>query len=140
VARQVTLYFGDREARGVVAEEREVEAGGSLDARIAAVIRALIEGPQGGDGVRTLPADTQLRRVFLDDEEETVYLDFDPALVTHHPGGTAGESITLDSIVRTLAANFPELARVQLLVEGEPVETLAGHVDTSQPIEIATWK
>jgi spore germination protein GerM len=137
--RTVTLFFADAESRDLVAEERDLSEVGLLDTRVAATVRALVDGPRR-DGVRTLPAAARLLHVFLDDESSTVYLDFDPALVTRHPGGTTAESMTLASIVRTLKANFPEVARVQLLVDGEPVQTLAGHVDTSQPIEIATWK
>jgi spore germination protein GerM len=139
-SRPVTLWFGNEEATGLVAEERALEATVTRDERIAAAVRALITGPTQSDAVRTLPEGVQLQRVLIDDENSTVYLDFDQTLVTRHPGGTAAESMTLRSIARTIGANFPGIARVQLLVEGEAVESLAGHVDTSKPLEIAAWK
>lgn len=140
VSGPATLWFANADATGLVEEERVLEGAVTRDARIAAVIRALAAGPTQGDGVRTLPAGVELQRVFIDDETSTLYLDFDQTLVTRHPGGTAGESMTLRSIARTVASNFPGIARLQLLVEGEAVESLAGHVDTSKPLDVAAWK
>jgi spore germination protein GerM len=103
-------------------------------------VQAWIGGPDAARAVRTVPAETQLQKVFWDADTATLYLDFTPALVTRHPGGSTAEYATLASLVRTLGADFPEVTRVQLLVDGEPVETLAGHYDTSQPIEIGSWR
>ena len=46
------------------------------------------------------------------------------SLVTQHPGGSAAEWATLAAIVRTIGSNFPEVARVQVMVDGQPLETL----------------
>jgi len=32
------------------------------------------------------------------------------------------------------------VARLQLLVDGQAIDTLAGHFDTSKPIEIDDWQ
>jgi hypothetical protein len=136
---RAVLVFADAEGRTFVNEEREFPVPVDRGGRIAATIRALVDGPEEG-ATRTLPEEAKLRRVFLDEETATVYLDFDPGLVVRHPGGTTAEALTLGSIARTLGANFPDVARMQLLVDGEPVETLAGHYDTSQPLEIAAWR
>ena len=42
--------------------------------------------------------------------------------------------ITVYSIVNTLAANFPGVRRVQLLLDDRPATTLAGHVDLSRQL------
>jgi spore germination protein GerM len=136
----LTLYFGDREGKALVAEQRDLVVEGSTEARVEAALAGLADGPQNGDAVRTLPAEARVRRVFLDEGNATLYLDFDPALVTHHPGGSAAEHGTLGAIVRTIGTNFPDVARLQILVDGQPVETLAGHFDTSNPIEIRSWR
>lgn len=138
--RSVVLYFGDARGESQVAERREVPVGASIEARIEAVLGALVDGPDQREALGTLPRDARVRRVFYDDESATAYLDFPPALVTEHPGGSAAEYHTLSSIVRTLGSNFPEVERVQILVDGEPIASLAGHFDISQPIVIATWR
>jgi spore germination protein GerM len=138
--RNVTLYFGDRDGKGLVTERRDVPASSALETSVEAVIQALAAGPEVEGSVRTLPDGARLRRAFHDSESATIYLDFDPALVTRHPGGSAAEYATVAALVRTLGANFPQIVRVQILVDGQPVETLAGHFDTSRPLEIATWE
>ena len=46
------------------------------------------------------------------------------------------------SVVQTVTANFPEARKVRMLVNGEPAETLGGHVSlarsfTPQPSIVA---
>jgi len=137
--RSVTLYFGDRDGRALVSERREIAAAASLESDIEHVVEALVGGPEIEGAVRTLPEATRLRRAFFDSDAATAFLDFEPMLVTRHPGGSAAEYATVAALVRTLGANFPQIARVQILVDGQPVETLAGHFDTSKPLEISGW-
>ncbi len=47
--------------------------------------------------------------------------------------GAGGEAILLQAIVNTLA-QFGNVTSVKILVEGQPVETLAGHIDISGPL------
>ncbi|HMF59220.1 MAG TPA: GerMN domain-containing protein, partial [Vicinamibacterales bacterium] len=45
----------------------------------------------------------------------------------NHPSGIEVEELTLDSIIGTLHAAFPDFTEVRFLVDGEERETLAGH-------------
>jgi hypothetical protein len=47
----------------------------------------------------------------------------------HHPSGIEAETLTVDSIVGTVYANFPRIEQVRFLVDGQPRETLNGHAD-----------
>lgn len=47
----------------------------------------------------------------------------------HHPSGIEPESLTIQSIVGTLYANFPRIEQVRFLVDGHPRDTLNGHAD-----------
>jgi germination protein M len=137
---QTTLFFGAPDGQRLVTEQRDIESGAGLDQWCTAAIRALIEGPRDGDAVRTLPQGTTLHRAFYDADAATVYLDFTPSFVTGHPGGTTAEWATLGCVIKTIEANFPAIARVQFLVDQQPVESLGGHFDLSGPIEISTWQ
>jgi germination protein M len=138
-AKSVTLYFADNEAKSLVTEKRDIPFGDSLEENVEATLAALIGGPTQS-GVAVLPGETRLEQTYWSEENQTLYLDFNAALVAKHPGGSAAEYSTISALVRTIAANFPMVKRVQILVDGQPVETLAGHFDTSKPIEIATWQ
>ena len=39
------------------------------------------------------------------------------------------------ALVDSVAANFPHLRQLQILVDGEPRQTLKGHVDLSLPVK-----
>jgi hypothetical protein len=50
----------------------------------------------------------------------------------HHPSGVEPETLTIQSIVGTLYANFPRIEQVRFLVDGRPRETLNGHADLTR--------
>ncbi len=50
----------------------------------------------------------------------------------HHPAGVEVETLTVNSIVRTLYANFPRIEQVRFVVDGQPRDTLAGHADLTR--------
>ena len=64
---------------------------------------------------------------------DTAKVDFNRAMVDKLSGGSTGEEMLVGSIVNTLT-EFPEIKKVQIVIEGRKVETLKGHMDTSQPI------
>ncbi len=45
-----------------------------------------------------------------------------------HPGGSISELFTVYGLANTLAVNFPHVRQVRILIEGEAVESLKGHV------------
>lgn len=56
-------------------------------------------------------------------------VDLHGTFADHHPSGIEAEQLTVASIVGTLYANFPRIEEVRFLVDGQPRETLNGHVD-----------
>lgn len=126
----LTLYFSDQEAQFLVPEVREVATDG-LSAE-EAVVKELIAGPTGAAHLRTLPPETKLIAVSVTDG--TASVDFSQEFQTKHWGGSTGEIMTVYSVVNSLA-NLPGINQVQFLIEGNKVETLAGHIELSQPLK-----
>jgi hypothetical protein len=54
----------------------------------------------------------------------------------HHPSGIEAETLTIDSILGTLYANFPSIEQVRFLVDGQPRETLNGHADLMRTYDV----
>ncbi len=54
------------------------------------------------------------------------------AFAASHPSGLETESLTILSICATLSANFPDVAQVRFLVDGQERPTLAGHADLTR--------
>ncbi|MGB9790960.1 MAG: GerMN domain-containing protein [Thermacetogeniaceae bacterium] len=129
-ARQtVTLYFSDNEAMYLIPEEREVTPGDRQLAEV--VVEELIKGPKSPGLSRTIPPEARLLGVKV--ENGVAYVDFSKEIQTKHWGGSAGEAMTIFSVVNSLA-RLPGIERVQFLVEGKVPESLVGHADTMQPI------
>jgi len=130
--RVVTLYFSDPEAEYLVGEKREIRNGEEVEEEMQETIRELIKGPKGRL-LATLPSGTPLLSLQLDDRGGAK-VNFGKALMKHHPGGASAEMMSVYSVVNTLALNFPAIRKVQFLVEGAEIESLAGHLSLSQPV------
>lgn len=124
-----TIYFSDSDGLRLVGEERTID-----NTDVEALINELIKGPQNPDNIKTIPDGTKLLGVEV--KNKTAYVNFSKELRDNHWGGSTGELFTIFSIVNTLVLQ-PDLdiERVQILIEGQTVETLAGHADISVPLE-----
>lgn len=138
-ARAVTLFFGNRDGDGLVSETRTIQARRYRDEEVEIVIGALLEGPSRSGAVRSFPAGVELRQAFYDDVQRVLYLDFNRALVSEAMGGSAMEILTVGSLLRTIAIDFPEIESVQILVDGLEVETLGGNLDLTRPLRTESW-
>jgi hypothetical protein len=67
-------------------------------------------------------------------ERGDAFVDLSGDIVARHPGGSLAEIFTVYSIVNALTVNLPAVTRVQILVDGKEIDTLAGHVDLRHPL------
>jgi germination protein M len=97
-----------------------------------AVLQALFDGPPQGSGLLALfPPGVKALEVTVKDGLATVNLN---QKATQLNLGAQGEALAVASIVNTLT-KLPEIFRVKILVEGEEIESLAGHVDLYNEME-----
>ena len=68
--------------------------------------------------------------------EDAVVLDLTGEFADAHPSGIMAESLTVESILRTIAANNTGIKRMKILVDGQERESLAGHVNLKDFFEI----
>lgn len=129
-----TLFFARKDGGGLVPEPREVAVRGGEEDAIRRVVEELARGPRG-DGAPVLPSGTRVLRVFRN-REGTVFLDLSGEFRKGHWGGAAAEEATVTALTSTLAAGFPDVRAIQILVEGAAVETIAGHVAIGDPIPV----
>ncbi|MDE0043869.1 MAG: GerMN domain-containing protein [Candidatus Poribacteria bacterium] len=134
--QQIRLYFFQPESLELVDFTHELHLSNDKLERLKQIIGALLE--QSPPALtNTIPKGTLLYEVYLD-EQSTVYLDFSGALSAAHVGGTSAELLTVQTILKTVRANFgKDIQNVQILIEGQEVDTIAGHVDISKPLSLA---
>lgn len=117
----------------LVAEDRSIPYHETLLTQAKEVLNALIAGPQQ-KLVASIPPGVRLLDIMVS-KDGTAYVDFSGEIVSNHQGGSAGEMVTVYSIVNTLTTNFPQIHGVQILVDDHSVETLNGHLDLSRPLK-----
>lgn len=130
--RSVDLLFPDDSGEWV-RERREILASNVREEEIRRLVADLIAGPRG-EATGVFPAQTRLEDVFWDGEGELT-LSFSEHLRSDHPGGSRAEAATVQSLLGTIKTNFPDVLRVRILVEGETVSSIAGHVDISSALD-----
>jgi spore germination protein GerM len=132
-ARKITatLYYLSDDGMSLVGAQREVP----YAADVAEQARAIVEAQLAAAPplVSVIPGGTKLRQVFVT-ERGDAFVDLSADVTANHPGGALEETLTVYSIVDALTVNLPAILRVQILVGGKEVDTLAGHVDLRQPL------
>lgn len=127
------LFFASEDGQQLVAVEREVPLAEGVVAQARAIVEAQISEPPPEPLAGTIPAGTTLRGLYLSDANE-MFVDLDRTIRDKHPGGSMNEIFTVYTIVNAITVNLPDVAHVQLLIDGREVDTLAGHVDLRHPL------
>jgi hypothetical protein len=122
------LFWGSGNGDGTLTESAvELPLSSDPVLRSKQVLNTLLAGPVDAE-LRTLPPDAVLLAFYLL-PNGTGIADFSEALATATPSGIQSEQLAVDSITRTLEANVPQVQRLKILIHGQEVETLAGHLD-----------
>ena len=126
--RKGVLFFvadGTRLAR----EARELPACTDTETCVKDLLDELFSGPVG-DLDEALPESAVLTGVRL--EGDLAVVDVSKAFATDLPAGSSAEMLAVYSIVNTVCFNYPQIARVRILVEGAAPTLI--HLDLSDPL------
>ena len=130
-ARTLTarIYF----ARIVGGKERLAPVDREVSAEFPAqgALDELISGDLPAGCTHPLPEGTQLRHIRV--ENGTAIADFGRELVSNFQGGSDNEGVIVYAIVNTLTS-LPGVKQAQILVDGRPLDSIGGHLDTSGPL------
>lgn len=131
--RPVTLFFEGPEML-LVREMRNVALPENPAGALSLVARELLKGSANAGVPHIFPRDTVVRAAFLL-PDGTAFVDLGgPTLSQGWNTGSHEELMAVYSVVQTVVTNFPEAKRVRILVNDEPAETLAGHVNLSRAL------
>lgn len=125
----LVLYFAMNVNGDLTSEERSVSIREVPLAEQA--LLELIVGPRDEGHLRTLPEESVILSVEV--RGEVAFVDLGSETVEHHSGGSLGDKTSVSSIVHTLT-ELPGISAVQLLLEGQVVEAVFGHIATDQPL------
>jgi hypothetical protein len=126
-SQAITLYFPSYDRGQLLPESRPLALAASDPDRIRQVVLALIEGSRSGANP-PLPPETTVRAVFLA-ADGTAYLDLSSEAQSSASPGIRGETLAVYSLVNSITVNIPSVKSIKILIQGQEVETLNGHVD-----------
>ena len=128
---KITVYYPDDAGMSLVPVEREIKFSNDEEKYISAV-NCLLDVPNEENITKIFPDGAKIRRISRDGN--TAVVDLDSGITKNFVGGSTGEEFLVNSVVETLT-EFEEINQVQFLIDGKTVETLAGHMDLSEPIK-----
>jgi hypothetical protein len=136
--RGVYLYFVVPGTDSLASEYRDIVVKDRPADRVRAIFRELVAG-SNARLESPFPNGVELLNAYYT-SRGSLYLDWNRALVQNFRGGSGQERQILRSMVLTAADNLPDVQQVTLLVEGNPVPTVGGHFDSTQPMVVADWR
>jgi sporulation and spore germination protein len=128
---RVTVFFLGAEDGLLHAEQRDIAKPAGPGSYLKALYAELAKGPTRTGLSPVLPAKIQLRNAFLLSDGVAV---LDLAVDSGLAFGADEELSIVAALVDTVLQNVADTTRVRILVNGEPAETLGGHVDLTQPL------
>ena len=128
---RLTLFFPGKDDAKLRPEERDIPKPVGAGAALKAIFTEIQKGPKNPDLVAPLPEKIQLRNAFLLPEGEVV---LDLAVDAGLSFGSDEELTIVATLVDTVLQNVADTRKVRILVNGEPAESLGGHVDLTRPL------
>ena len=130
------MFWGSRDQDGtLVSVTVELPLSSDPVLRAKQILNTLLAGPVDPEA-RTLPPDAALLAFYIL-PDGTGIADFSEGLATGIPSGIQSEQLAVDSITRTLQANVPQVQQLKILIHGQEVDTLAGHLDLTQTFQVS---
>ena len=131
--KQISLFRLGDDHRDLVSQTLTIDLPSNLGLALERVLVSLLSLP---NDTSPIPFGTYLNQVYVD-QYSTAYLDFSNHLNKNHVGGSDAEYLTLKAILETIHVNFPDnIVQVQILINGREIESIAGHFNTSQPLNV----
>lgn len=126
---KLTLYFPNADASGLIATVRTVVV--KDQEVIQTMFKELATPPSGLE--KPLPTGTVLLGATIS-ADGVATIDLSTDFQKNFGGGSAGEQMTMYSIVNTLTT-LPNVHSVQFLLDGKKHDGILGHLDTSTPLK-----
>jgi hypothetical protein len=128
---RITLFFPSASDGRLRAEPRDIPRPEGPGPYLRSIYEELQRGPATEGLIAPLPPKLQLRNAFLLPDGEVV---LDLAVDAGLAFGSDEELSAVASLVNTVLQNVADTQRVRILKNGEPAETLGGHVDLTRPL------
>ena len=128
-----TLFYGSADGESFVPVQQEILLAEGIVLQGREILSAQLQPPPDRQ-VSVIPQGTTLRAFYVTDRGDA-FVDLSADVSSKHPGGSSAELLTVYAVVNAVTANLPTIRRVQILIDGQEADTLAGHIDLRNPLE-----
>ncbi len=132
----ITLWVAYDDIGMLRSQAAQIPMPGARQQRAEELMRALVQLYLEKNSPHPLAPGSEIRSVYLVDPGLAV-IDVNAAFADGHRSGILPEELTIASLIQTISANISGISRVQILVEGNQRETLAGHADLSNFFDVS---
>ena len=101
----------------------------------SAVMHEFFRGPTVSE-VSYVPDAVEVLNIYFG-PRGTIYIDMPSAISLNFKGDAMAEFLLLRAMYKTLRANVPDVRRYRLLVDGQQVDTIGGHIYIANGLERA---
>lgn len=126
-----TLFYATPAGDALMPVRREIALAEGIVAQGRQILITQLAAPPS-PYISAIPPGTTLRAFYVTDKGDA-FVDLS-GISAGHPGGSLSELLTVYAIVNAVTANLTAVQRVQILVDGKEVDTIAGHVDIRRPL------
>jgi hypothetical protein len=123
-----TMFYASEDGQALIPVQHEVPLAEGIVGQGQQIVAAQLLATAPAPYLSVIPTGTTLRAFYVT-ERGDAFVDLSPEVSSAHPGGSLTELLTVHAIVNAVTANLPAIQRVQFLVGGKEVDTIAGHVD-----------
>jgi hypothetical protein len=153
-AEEITLYLASDADASISTASRQLALPEEPSIRARTLLNTMLaeyalpasphplQGGQAVDDVFLLGLPSTTASEFSSPSTQVAVVNLHGTFATNQPSGIGVEELTIQSIVGTLHAAYPELKQVRFLVDGQPRDTLSGHADLERayPAIDTSWK
>jgi hypothetical protein len=129
---RASLFYVAEDGLHLTPVDADVPYGASPSEQVRALVEAQLQ-PAPPPLAQAVAEGTKVRQIFVT-EDGTAFVDLSKEAVSNHRGGSLDELFAVYAIVNAITVNLPAIKGVQILIDGQEVETLAGHVDLRHPL------
>lgn len=129
---RASLFYVAEDGLHLTAVDADVPYGASPSDQVRALVEAQLQ-PAPTPLAQAVAEGTKVRQIFVT-EDGTAFVDLSKEAVSNHRGGSLDELFAVYAIVNAITVNLPAITGVQILIDGQEVDTLAGHVDLRHPL------
>ena len=129
---RASLFYVAEDGLHLTAVDADVPYGATPAEQARALVEAQLQ-PAPQPLAQAIAEGTKVRQIFMADDG-TAFVDLSKEAVANHRGGSLDELFAVYAIVNAITVNLPAVKSVQILIDGQEVDTLAGHVDLRHPL------